>query len=79
MPSFFYKYVFELNFSSRHLRLAELLRLHSSDSEMIVMTLPLPRRGQTSEGKIFYIPVRTQKNETTNSPIHEFKVLQDVF
>jgi len=35
--------------TNRHLRLAELLRLHSSDSEMIVMTLPLPRRGQTSE------------------------------
>jgi len=34
--------------TNRHLRLAELLRLHSSDSEMIVMTLPLPRRGQTS-------------------------------
>ena len=34
--------------SNRHLRLAELLRLHSSESEMIVMTLPLPRRGQTS-------------------------------
>ena len=32
----------------RHLRLAELLRHHSSESEMIVMTLPLPRKGHTS-------------------------------
>ena len=32
----------------RHLRLAELLRHYSSESEMVVMTLPLPRRGHTS-------------------------------
>jgi len=33
--------------TNRHLRLAELLRQYSSDSEMVVMTLPLPRRGHT--------------------------------
>ena len=32
----------------RHLRLTEMLRQYSKDSEMIVMTLPLPRRGHTS-------------------------------
>ena len=32
----------------RHLRLAELLRQYSSKSELVVMTLPLPRRGHTS-------------------------------
>ena len=37
----------EFNFF-RHLRLAELLRMYSSESEMVVMTLPLPRRGHTS-------------------------------
>lgn len=30
--------------TNRHLRLAELLRHYSSESEMIVMTLPLPRK-----------------------------------
>ena len=29
--------------TNRHLRLAEMLRKYSKDSEMIVMTLPLPR------------------------------------
>ena len=33
---------------SRHLRLAELLRSYSAESELIVMTLPLPRRGHTN-------------------------------
>jgi len=31
--------------TNRHLRLRELLREHSSDSQMIVMTLPMPRKG----------------------------------
>lgn len=34
--------------TNRHLRLTEMLRQYSKDSEMVVMTLPLPRRGQTS-------------------------------
>lgn len=33
--------------TNRHLRLAELLRHYSSSAEMVVMTLPLPRRGHT--------------------------------
>ena len=32
----------------RHLRLAEMLRQNSANSEMIVMTLPMPKRGHTS-------------------------------
>ena len=32
----------------RHLRLTEMLRSQSKTSELIVMTLPLPRRGHTS-------------------------------
>ncbi len=35
-------------FLSRHLRLAELLRQYSSESELIVITLPLVRRDRTS-------------------------------
>jgi len=31
--------------TNRHLRLAELLREHSKESELIVMTLPIPRKG----------------------------------
>jgi solute carrier family 12 sodium/potassium/chloride transporter 2 len=31
--------------TNRHLRLAELLREHSTKSEMVIMTLPMPRRG----------------------------------
>jgi solute carrier family 12 sodium/potassium/chloride transporter 2 len=31
--------------TNRHLRLAELLREHSKESELIVMTLPMPRKG----------------------------------
>jgi len=34
--------------TNRHLRLAELVRAYSSESELVVMTLPLPRRGSTS-------------------------------
>ena len=34
--------------TNRHLRLAELLREHSVRSELVVVTLPLPRRGQAS-------------------------------
>merc|ERR1711971_403722 len=34
--------------TNRHLRLAELLQEHSSAAELIVMTLPMPRRGHTS-------------------------------
>jgi len=34
--------------TNRHLRLSELLQEHSSDAELIVMTLPMPRRGHTS-------------------------------
>lgn len=34
--------------TNRHLRLAELVRAYSSESEMVVMTLPLPKRGSTS-------------------------------
>ena len=32
----------------RHLRLTEMLRTHSRSSELVVMTLPLPKRGATS-------------------------------
>jgi len=34
--------------TNRHLRLAELLQEHSSQAELIVMTLPMPRRGHIS-------------------------------
>jgi len=34
--------------TNRHLRLAEMLRQYSKDSELVVVTLPLPRRGHTS-------------------------------
>ncbi len=34
--------------TNRHLRLAELLREHSSDAEMIMMTLPMPRKESLS-------------------------------
>eukprot|EP00095_Tigriopus_kingsejongensis_P006531 maker-scaffold2421_size15883-snap-gene-0.1 protein:Tk06531 transcript:maker-scaffold2421_size15883-snap-gene-0.1-mRNA-1 annotation:"af190129_1na+ k+ 2cl- cotransporter" len=34
--------------TNRHLRLAELLREHSSDSETVVMTLPIPRKSSHS-------------------------------
>ena len=37
-----------INFIQRHLRLAESVRAYSSESEMVVMTLPLPKRGSTS-------------------------------
>jgi solute carrier family 12 sodium/potassium/chloride transporter 2 len=30
--------------TNRHLRLAELLRDNSANSEMVIMTLPMPRR-----------------------------------
>lgn len=33
--------------TNRHLRLAEMLRQYSKDAEMIMMTLPLPRKGQS--------------------------------
>jgi len=33
--------------TNRHLRLSELLREHSASSEMVIMTLPMPRRGAT--------------------------------
>ena len=32
--------------TNRHLRLAELLQSHSSQAEIIFMTLPMPRRGE---------------------------------
>ena len=32
----------------RHLRLAEMLRQNSANSELIVLTLPMPKRGHTS-------------------------------
>ena len=32
----------------RHLRLTEMLRANSRSSELVVMTLPLPKRGATS-------------------------------
>ena len=32
----------------RHLRLTEMLRANSRSSELVVMTLPLPKRGVTS-------------------------------
>jgi len=38
----------ELEKTNRHMRLAELLRTYSSESEMVVMTLPLPRKGHTN-------------------------------
>jgi len=34
--------------TNRHLRLTEMLRQYSKESEMVVMTLPLPRRDHTS-------------------------------
>jgi len=34
--------------TNRHLRLSELLQAHSKDSEIIVMTLPMPRKGNVS-------------------------------
>jgi len=34
--------------TNRHLRLAELLQEHSSQAELVVMTLPMPRRGHIS-------------------------------
>ena len=34
--------------TNRHLRLAEMLRANSRSSELVGMTLPLPRRGVTS-------------------------------
>lgn len=34
--------------TNRHLRLRELLQEHSSEAELIVMTLPMPRRGHIS-------------------------------
>lgn len=34
--------------TNKHLRLAEMLRAYSSESEMIVVTLPLPKRGSTT-------------------------------
>merc|ERR1719430_629338 len=34
--------------TNRHLRLSELLQEHSSEAELIVMSLPMPRRGHTS-------------------------------
>jgi len=34
--------------TNRHLRLAELLQEHSKESELIVMTLPMPRKGTIS-------------------------------
>jgi len=34
--------------TNRHLRLAESVRAYSSESEMVVMTLPLPKRGSTT-------------------------------
>ena len=34
--------------TNRHLRLSELLQAHSKDSEMIFMTLPMPRKGHVS-------------------------------
>ena len=33
--------------TNRNLRLAELLREHSTESEMVIMTLPMPRKGAT--------------------------------
>ena len=37
-----------LNYFFRHLRLSELLRNYSYDSDMIVMTMPLPKKDHTS-------------------------------
>ena len=34
--------------TNRHLRLSELLQAHSKDSEIIFMTLPMPRKGHVS-------------------------------
>ena len=34
--------------TNRHLRLSELLQAHSKDSEMIFLTLPMPRKGNVS-------------------------------
>merc|ERR1719361_1813799 len=34
--------------TNRHLRLAEMVRAYSSESELIVLTLPIPKRGATT-------------------------------
>lgn len=34
--------------TNRHLRIREMLQLHSKDSTLVVMTLPMPRKGQVS-------------------------------
>jgi len=46
--------------TNRHLRLAEMLRKYSSESEMVVMTLPLPRRGQNPALYMAWLDIMTK-------------------
>jgi len=46
--------------TNRHLRLAEMLRQYSKESEMIVMTLPLPRKGQSPALYAAWLDVMTK-------------------
>jgi len=46
--------------TNRHLRLAEMLRQYSKESELIVMTLPLPRKGQSPALYAAWLDVMTK-------------------
>jgi solute carrier family 12 sodium/potassium/chloride transporter 2 len=46
--------------TNRHLRLAEMLRQYSKEAEMIVMTLPLPRKGQSPALYAAWLDVMTK-------------------
>ena len=47
--------------TNRHLRLAELLREHSSDAEMIMMTLPMPRKGLSAGLYMAWLEIMTRQ------------------
>jgi len=48
--------------TNRHLRLSELLREHSANSEMVIMTLPMPRRGATPPAMyLSWLDIMTRK------------------
>merc|ERR1712223_1416614 len=47
---------------NRNLRLSELLREHSANSEMVIMTLPMPRRGATPPAMyLSWLDIMTRK------------------
>merc|ERR1712012_1014523 len=46
--------------TNRHLRLAEMLRQYSKEAEMVVMTLPLPRKGQSPALYAAWLDVMTK-------------------